>query len=199
MVWLAGFFFAISAKEMSTFPSGIMEYDGTRLAVLKMSKKCIWKTQQHWLFSEIMTQLFKIIHRPCCWQFHVETIFLTNPTGEGAGGEGWGGFWPWPMAWLAPVRGTLKTLSIFLIKAILKVIVSWKKKKEKGKHCHSVLTKIVSSWIIVQNAYKYKHFKCTVTASNVLHNELVQISLWVSEKMYYGLLCFEKTGQVTLF
>ena len=51
-----------------------MELDGTRLVVLKAPKNTLEK--QQFLFTEIMTQLFKIFHRRCCEQFHVGTIFF---------------------------------------------------------------------------------------------------------------------------
>lgn len=39
------------------------------------------KTQQQRFFPEIMTRLLKIIHTPCCEQFHEGTIyFLPNST-----------------------------------------------------------------------------------------------------------------------
>ena len=40
----------------------------------------IYKTQQSCLFPEIMTLLLKMIHRPCCEQFHVGTTFLLTTT-----------------------------------------------------------------------------------------------------------------------
>ena len=34
------------------------------------------KTQQQYVFPEVMTQLLKIIHRPCCEELHVGTTFF---------------------------------------------------------------------------------------------------------------------------
>ena len=40
----------------------------------KKKKKTFEKPQQQCLFSEIMTQLLKIIHKSCCEQFYVRSI-----------------------------------------------------------------------------------------------------------------------------
>ena len=39
-------------------------------------KKCIWKTQERCLFSDIVTQLLEIFDRPCCEKLHVGTTFF---------------------------------------------------------------------------------------------------------------------------
>ena len=36
----------------------------------------IRKTQQQCLFTKILSELLKIIHRPCCERFHAGTYFL---------------------------------------------------------------------------------------------------------------------------
>ena len=61
--------------------SKIKEINGTRLLVLKAPKIYIWKIQNQCLFLEIMTQLLKIIHRPCWEQFHVGTVFFLKMKG----------------------------------------------------------------------------------------------------------------------
>ncbi|MDF4377384.1 hypothetical protein P3378_24580, partial [Vibrio parahaemolyticus] len=54
----------------------IMELDGTQLVMLKVAQNTFEQQQhqQQCVFPEIMTWLLKIIHRPCCEQFHVGTI-----------------------------------------------------------------------------------------------------------------------------
>jgi len=49
---------------------------GTRLEVLRASKKHIWKPQHQCLFPEITTWLLKIIHKPCFEQFYIGTLFF---------------------------------------------------------------------------------------------------------------------------
>ena len=57
--------------------SNIKGLNGALNVVLTVPKKYIWKIQHQHLFSEIMTLLHKITHRPCCAQFHVGTTFLS--------------------------------------------------------------------------------------------------------------------------
>lgn len=62
-------------------------------SAIYLNKLCLWcsKCQKEMhsekqlkdLFTEIMTRLLKIIHRPCCEQFHVGTIFFTHHPTEG--------------------------------------------------------------------------------------------------------------------
>lgn len=61
----------LSAIEMSAFSP--MAFG---LWCSKRQKNYIWKTQQKCLLPEIMTRLVNIIHRPCCAQFHVATVFV---------------------------------------------------------------------------------------------------------------------------
>lgn len=55
--------------------SNVMGRGGIQLAVLKAPYKHKKKKKKH-STAEIMTRLFKIIHRSCCEQFHVGTIFF---------------------------------------------------------------------------------------------------------------------------
>lgn len=54
--------------------SDIMELDGTWFVVLKAPKITLEK--QQCLFTEIMAQFLKIIHRGCCEQFFTWELFL---------------------------------------------------------------------------------------------------------------------------
>ena len=56
--------------------SNIIKLDGTQLVVLKVPKNTFEKIQNQCLFPNIMVWLLKIIHRPCCEQFHVGTTFF---------------------------------------------------------------------------------------------------------------------------
>ena len=59
------------AIEMSAFPFNIIKLDGTQSP--PPQKK---KTQQQCVFPEIMTQLLKIIYRPCSEQFNLGIILV---------------------------------------------------------------------------------------------------------------------------
>lgn len=66
-------------SELQSFGdlSSIIERYGARLLVPKASKKVTFeKTQQHCLFPKTMTQLLKLIHRPCCEQLHEGMILF---------------------------------------------------------------------------------------------------------------------------
>ena len=63
----------ISAIEISAF--SLMTLNGAHIA----TKVHLEKLTSN-LFPEIMTLLLKIIHRPCCEQFHVGTTFLLTGT-----------------------------------------------------------------------------------------------------------------------
>ena len=66
----------ISRKDLYIFMN-IMVLYGVQLAMLKApKKKNILKTQQQYLFLEIMTRLLNIINRHCCEQFNVGTTFF---------------------------------------------------------------------------------------------------------------------------
>ena len=56
----------------------IMHQDVSQLVL----QKNILQTQQQLLSLEIMTQLLKIIHRPCCELFDVGTVFLMHHHAE---------------------------------------------------------------------------------------------------------------------
>ena len=53
-----------------------MELDGTLLVALKAPKSYICKSQQQCLSPWNMSQLLKIIHRHCCEQCQVGTVFF---------------------------------------------------------------------------------------------------------------------------
>ena len=74
----------VNLKEQFTLKSKILDnknwtecnqIGGTQCLVFKVPRGYIWKPQLDWIFTEIMTQLLKIIHRPCCEQLNAGNIF----------------------------------------------------------------------------------------------------------------------------
>ena len=56
-----------------------MELDGTQPVELKVAKITFLKNSTAmFFFPEVMTRLLKVIHRPCCEQFHVGTIVFLH-------------------------------------------------------------------------------------------------------------------------
>lgn len=71
--------FGVSCRFLEILVVAALEYNETRWHSVCVAQRAKKEIQQQCLFSEIMTQLLKIIHRPCCNQFLVgSTIFSIN-------------------------------------------------------------------------------------------------------------------------